>query len=103
MVLKVKGRCPSALDAGTAFAVPVPQDQFSVRLLDEDSEDLTLDFETGLMDRRFNLVGETLVLGRHGQGHPQRQLKRNCLTVTVDGTEGDGSLKAVGGTHGVSP
>ena len=55
------------------------------------------------MDERLDLVGEVLVLGRHGQGHPQRQLQREGLIVPVDGAEVDGSLKAVGGTHGVSP
>ena len=28
------------------------------------------------MDERLDLVGQVLVLGRHGQGHPQRQLQR---------------------------
>ena len=55
------------------------------------------------MDKRLDLVGQVLVLGRHGQGHPQRQLQREGLIVPVDGAEVDGSLKAVGGTHGVSP
>jgi len=61
------------------------------------------DFETGLMNVRLDLVGEMLVLSWHGQGHLQRQLERKCLTVILDGAEGDGSLKAVGGTHGGSP
>ena len=59
--------------------------------------------KAGLMDERLDLVGEVLVLGRHGQGHPQRQLQRQGLIVPVDGPRFDGSLKAVGGTHGVSP
>jgi len=71
--------------------------------LDQDLEEPALDFETGLMDERLDLVGEMLVLLWHGQRHPQRQLERECPTVSVDGAEGDGSLKAVGGTHGVSP
>jgi hypothetical protein len=90
-------------DASAALAVAVLKDQFLVGLLDEDSEEPTLDFETGLMDRRFDPLREMLILGRHGQGHPQRQLERDCMTVTVDGTEVDGSLKAVGSTRGVSP
>ncbi len=61
------------------------------------------DFETGLMNVRLDLVGEMLVLSWHGQGHLQRQLERKCLTVILDGAEGDGSPKAVGGTHGGSP
>src|SRR5271157_2751276 len=44
-----------------------------------------------------------LILLRHGQGYPKRQFERECLAVTVDGADSDGSLKAVGGTHGVSP
>src|SRR5271157_6259724 len=55
------------------------------------------------MDERLDLVGEMLVLLWHGQGHLQRQFERERLTGWLDGAEGDGSLKAVGGTHGVSP
>src|SRR5271157_144503 len=72
-------------------------------LLDENLEQPALDFKAGLMDERLDLVGEVLVLLWHGQRHPQRQIKRQCLPVILDGAEGDGSLKAVGGTHGVSP
>src|SRR5271157_5203683 len=61
------------------------------------------DFETGLMNVRPDRVGEMLVLSWHGQGHLQRQLERKCLTVILDGADGDGSLKAVRGTHGGSP
>jgi hypothetical protein len=42
---------PLPLDAGTGFAVP------------------PLEFEADLMDVGLDLVGEMLVLGRHGQGH----------------------------------
>ena len=101
--LEGEGACSSTLDAGAAFAVTELQDQFLVGLLHEDLEEPALDFKTSLMNGRFNLVGKMLVLVRHGQGHPQRQFERDCLTVTIDGAEGDGSLKAVSGTHGVSP
>ena len=94
---------PPALDTGAGFAAAVLQDQLLVGLLDEGSEEPALDLKAGLMDERLDLVGEVLVLGRHGQGHPQRQLQREGLIVPVDGAEVDGSLKAVGGTHGVSP
>ena len=101
--LEGEGACPPPLDAGAAFAVPLLQDQFLIGLLDQDLEEPALDFETGLMDVRLDLVGEMLVLWWHGQGHLQRQFERERLTVILDGAEGDGSLKAVGGTHGVSP
>ena len=91
------------LDAGTAFAMPLLQDQFLVGLLHEHLEEPALGFQTGLMNVGLDLVGEMLILLRHGQGYPQRQFERECLAVTVDGADGDGSLKAVGGTHGVSP
>ena len=58
-------------------------------------------FQTGLMNVGLDLVGEMLILLRHGQGYPKRQFERECLAVTVDGADSDGSLKAVGGTHGV--
>ena len=102
VVLKVNGRVPG-VDTGAGFAAAVLQDQLLVGLLDEGSEEPALDLKAGLMDERLDLVGEVLVLGRHGQGHPQRQLQREGLIVPVDGAEVDGSLKAVGGTHGVSP
>ena len=95
--------CPPALDASTGFAVPVLENQFLIGLLDQDLEEPTLDFETGLMNVRLNLVGEMLVLPWHGQGDLQRQFERERLAVRLDGAEGDGSLKTVGGTHGVSP
>src|SRR5208337_938090 len=98
VVLKVNGRVPRRW-----IPAAVLQDQLLVGLLDEGSEEPALDLKAGLMDERLDLVGEVLVLGRHGQGHPQRQLQRQGLIVPVDGAEVDGSLKAVGGTHGVSP
>ena len=42
-------------------------------------------------------------MGRHGHGHSQRHFERECLTITVDGVDVDGSLKAIGRAHGVSP
>src|SRR4029077_6820435 len=98
-----EGSCPPALDARTGFAVPVLEHEFLIGLLDQDLEEPALDFETGLMNVRLDLVGEMLVLLWHGQGHLQRQLQRERLSVWLDGAEGDGSLKVVGGTHGVSP
>jgi hypothetical protein len=95
--------CPPPLDASAPLAVPLLKNQFFVGLLDQDLVQLTLDLETGLMDVGLDLVGETFVLGRYGQGHLQQQIQRECLTVTVDGVERDGSLKAVGCAHGVSP
>ena len=65
---------PPALDASTAFASPVLQDQLLIGLLDQGLEEPALDFETGLMDVRLDLVGEMLVLVWHGQGHIQREL-----------------------------
>ena len=102
VVLKVNGRVPRH-GYRHGFAAAVLQDQLLVGLLDEGSEEPALDLKAGLMDERLDLVGEVLVLGRHGQGHPQRQLQREGLIVPVDGAEVDGSLKAVGSTHGVSP
>ena len=95
--------CPPALDASTGFAVPVLENQFLIGLLDQDLKEPALDFETGLMNVRLNLVGEMLVLPWHGQGDLQRQFERERLAVRLDGAEGDDSLKTVGGTHGVSP
>ena len=100
VVLKVNGRVPGIDPHG--FAAAVLQDQLLVGLLDEGSEEPALDLKAGLMDERLDLVGEVLVLGRHGQGHPQRQLQREGLIVPVDGAKVD-RMKAVGGTHGVSP
>ena len=67
--LKVKGAAP--LEAGPGFAVPLLEDEFLVGLLDEGPEEPTLEFEAGLMDVGLDLVGEMLVLERHGQGHLQ--------------------------------
>ena len=102
IVLKVKGRVPR-LDAGTAFAMPLLQDQFLVGLLHEHLEEPALGFQTGLMNVGLDLVGEMLILLRYGQAYLKRRFERECLAVTVDGADRDGSLKAVGGTHGVSP
>ena len=55
--------------------------------------------KAGLMDERLDLVGEVLVLPWHGQGDLQRQFERERRAVRLDGAEGDGSLKAVGGTQ----
>ena len=103
MVLKVKGRVPRRWMPAPAFAVPVLENQFLIGLLDQDLEEPALDFETGLMNVRLNLVGEMLVLPWHGHGDLQPQCERQRLAVRLDGAEGDGSLKTVGGTHGVSP
>ena len=70
-----EGSCPPKPDAGAAFALPPLEDQFLVGLLEQDFVEPALDFETDLMDVRLDLVGEMLVLGWHGQGHPQRQLE----------------------------
>ena len=74
VVLKVKGRVPRRWMPAPALPCRLLQDQFLVGLLDEGSEEPALDFEAGLMDERLDLVGEVLVLGRHGQGHLQREL-----------------------------
>ena len=103
VVLKVNGRVPRRWIPAPALPRRFCRTSFLVGLLDEGSEEPALDLKAGLMDERLDLVGEVLVLGRHGQGHPQRQLQREGLIVPVDGAEVDGSLKAVGGTHGVSP
>ena len=78
MVLKVKGRVPRRLDASTGFALPVLENQFLIGLLDQDLEEPALDFETGLMHVRLNLVGEMLVLPWHGQGDLQRSSSANA-------------------------
>ena len=62
VVLKVKGACPPPLDAGTAFAMPLLQDQFLVGLLHEHLEEPALGFQTGLMNVGLDLVGEMLIL-----------------------------------------
>ena len=67
-----EGSCSPALDASPAFALPVLENQFLIGLLDQDLEEPALDFETGLMNVRLDLVGETLVLLWHGHGHVQR-------------------------------
>ncbi len=92
-----------ALDAGPAFAVPLLKNQFVIGLLDERAEESALDFKAGLMDKRLDLVGEMLILMRHGQGHLERQFEGECLVSPVDGAASDGSLEAVGLAHGESP
>ena len=77
VVLKVNGRVPRH-GYQRGFAAAVLQDQLLVGLLDEGSEEPALDLKAGLMDERLDLVGEVLVLGRHGQGHPQRQLQEKA-------------------------
>ena len=52
--------------------MPLLKDQFAIGLLDEDLEEPALEIETGLMDVGLDLVGEMLVLMRHGQGHLRR-------------------------------
>ena len=73
--MKVKGRVPRSWMPASAFTVPLLKDQFLVGLLDEDLEELALDFKTGLMDLCFDLVGEMFVLVGHGQSHPQTEIE----------------------------
>jgi hypothetical protein len=73
--LEGEGSCAAALDAAAAFAVPPLEDEFLVRFLDEDPEELSLDFETDLMDARLDLVEEMLVLVGHGHGHLQLEFE----------------------------
>jgi hypothetical protein len=44
-----------------------------IGFLDQDLEEPALDFETGLMNVRLDLVGAMLILLYYGQGHLQRQ------------------------------
>jgi hypothetical protein len=69
--LEGEGSCAASLETGPGFAVPLLEDQFVIGLLDEDLEEPPLEFEAGLMDVGLDLVGEMLVLERHGQGHLQ--------------------------------
>jgi hypothetical protein len=69
--LEGEGPCAASLETGPTFAVPLLEDQIVIGLLDEDPEEPTLEFETGLMDVGLDLVGEMLILGRNGQGHLQ--------------------------------
>ena len=87
VVLKVWGRVPRRWMPAPPLPCRCCKDQFFVGLFDQDLEELTLDFQTGLMDVGLDLVGEMFVLGRHGQGHLQRQVERECLTVPVDGAD----------------
>src|SRR5271166_5943053 len=77
--------CPPALDASTGFALPVLENQFLIGLLDQDLEEPALDFETGLMNVRFDLVGEMPVLSWHRQRHLKGQFERERLIVILDG------------------
>ena len=54
------------LDGGASFALPLLENQFLIGLLDQDWEEPALDFETGLRNVGLNLVGEMLILLRHG-------------------------------------
>src|SRR5205823_13338658 len=92
-----------ALDAVAAFAGAPLEDQFLVRLLDEDLKEPALDLEAGLMDEGLDLVGEMLILLGQGDGHLELELEGEGLRLAVDGADGDGSLEAVGITHGESP
>src|SRR4051812_14354246 len=55
------------------------------------------------MYARLDSVREMLVLLWYGKRKIQREPERDDLSLILDGAEGDGSLEAVGGTHGVSP
>jgi hypothetical protein len=55
------------------------------------------------MSERLDRVGQMLVLVGQGHGHPQREVQCERLPLTGDGSEGDGSLKAVGVAHDESP
>src|SRR5664279_1205366 len=55
------------------------------------------------MNVGLDLLGEVLVLVRHGQGYLQFQAQGERLVGTVDGTEGDGRLEVADVTHGGSP
>ena len=87
----------------TALAMPSLQDQFLIGFLDQGLEELALDFKAGLMYARLDSVREMLVLLWYGKRKIQREPEREDLSLILDGAEGDGSLEAVGGTHGVSP
>ena len=69
--LEGEGACPPKLDASATLALPLLQDQFLVGLLNENLGEPALDFETGLVDERLDLVGEMLILIGHGKGHLQ--------------------------------
>ena len=95
--------CPAALDPVAPLAVPTLEDQLLIRLLHKELEEPALDFEPGVMDERLDLVGEMLVLVGQGQAHLEPEFERKRLTLAVDGSEGEGSLKVAGVTHGESP
>ena len=62
----------SALNAGEALAVQASYDQFLLGLLHEDVDKTAVNFETSLINGRFDRVGEMLVRAPHGQGNAQR-------------------------------
>jgi hypothetical protein len=95
--------CPTALQAVAAFAVPLLEDQFVVGFFDEDLEETALEFDPDAMDRRLEVVGEMLILGRDGQDHLQSQFQREGLSLAVDGANVDANLEVVGIAHGESP
>ena len=101
--LEGEGSRPLPLDAGIGLAVPLLEDQLLVGLLDEDAEESALDLEAGVMDEGLDLIGEMLVLERHGQGHLKREFNREGLIDPVDGAAGDGSLEAVSLARDESP
>ena len=84
-------------------AVPLLEDQFVVGFFDEDLEETTLEFDPDAMDRRLEVVGEMLILGRQGQGQLQSQFQREGLSLAVDGANVDANLEVVGIAHGESP
>jgi hypothetical protein len=55
------------------------------------------------MNEGLDLVGEMLVLVGQGHAHLQREFEGEGLPLAVDGAQGDGSLEAVGLTHGEAP
>ena len=85
VVLKVNGRVPRPWMPAPAFAAPVLQDQFLVGLLDEGSEEPSLDLKAGLMDERLDLVGEVLVLGGTARPSPATARSEKRLIVPVTG------------------
>ena len=102
--LEGEGTCPPALDAGTAFAMPLLQDQFLVGLLHEHLEEPALDFQTGLMNVGLESArGDARPGCGMGKDIPSVNSSENAWPSLLTGLTRDGSLKAVGGTHGMSP
>jgi hypothetical protein len=73
--LEGEGSCPPTLDAAAGLTLSPLEDQFLVGLLDEGLEEPALDFESGLMDERLDLIGEVLVVVGHGHGHLQLEFE----------------------------